>query len=231
MNAITKNTVGDNNERNLLKKVLLDINELIDIKVFLYILWFIDQQEGNSKYIQLSDLVTDNIFIKGLNLEHTSDLNSIIMNSILSLEHSEFLLSFYPNDKNKNEGVYFLNSERNRAIINALESGDVSINDLAQIPAKLEVEKPSIYKLYEENMGPLTPMIAEALRDAEKSYPYDWIVSAFQIAVEKNVRHWRYISAILISWQEKGRDGSDRKDNKEDRKRYFKGKYADFIEH
>ena len=61
----------------------------------------------------------------------------------------------------------------------------------------LDVERPNIFRLYEENIGPLTPLIAEMLRDAEKTYPADWIEEAFKIAVENNVRRWRYIEAIL----------------------------------
>jgi len=41
--------------------------------------------------------------------------------------------------------------------------------------------------------------------------------------------HWRYVDAILRSWKEKGRDGTDRKTAEEDRKRDSEGKYADFI--
>jgi DnaD/phage-associated family protein len=47
--------------------------------------------------------------------------------------------------------------------------------------------------------------------------------------VIKNVRTWRYVDAILKSWKEKGRDGTDRKTAEENRKRDSEGKYADFI--
>jgi len=36
-------------------------------------------------------------------------------------------------------------------------------------------ERPNIFKLYEENIGPLTPLIADALKDAEKTYPPEWV--------------------------------------------------------
>ena len=32
-------------------------------------------------------------------------------------------------------------------------------------------KSPNIFTMYEENIGLLTPMIAEELRDAEKTYP------------------------------------------------------------
>jgi hypothetical protein len=45
------------------------------------------------------------------------------------------------------------------------------------------------------------------------------------------VRRWRYVEAILRSWQEEGRDDPNRGDSPKDRRRYVEGKYADFIEH
>jgi DnaD/phage-associated family protein len=66
--------------------------------------------------------------------------------------------------------------------------------------------KPNIFKLYEENIGPLTPMLADILRDAEKSYPDAWVSNAFEIAVKNNHRSWAYVQGVLKKWQENGRD-------------------------
>ncbi|MFQ6001984.1 MAG: DnaD domain protein, partial [Anaerolineae bacterium] len=76
------------------------------------------------------------------------------------------------------------------------------------------------------------PLIAEELREAEKTYPAAWIEEAFKIAVERNARNWRYIQAILERWAREGKDdGKAGRDSKEDRYRYIKGEYADYIEH
>jgi len=96
-------------------------------------------------------------------------------------------------------------------------------------PVKLQPERPNIYALYEQNIGPLTPILSETLQEAEKNYPLDWIEDAIRIAVVKNVRTWRYIEAILRSWKEKGRDGTDRKTTEENRKRDSEGKFGDYV--
>lgn len=62
------------------------------------------------------------------------------------------------------------------------------------------------FVLYESNIGPLTPMIADALTDAEKTYPSEWIKDAIALAVENNKRNWRYCETILKRWQESGKD-------------------------
>ena len=80
---------------------------------------------------------------------------------------------------------------------------------------------PIYLSLYEGHIGVLTPMIADALREAEDTYPPSWIEDAFKIAVENNARNWRYVSAILNRWQVEGRDErEDRRDTEKARRRY-----------
>ena len=64
----------------------------------------------------------------------------------------------------------------------------------------------NVFSLYESNIGPLTPMIADTLEDAEKTYSADWIADVIQLAVENNKRNWRYCEAILKRWQADGKD-------------------------
>lgn len=127
------------------------------------------------------------------------------------------------------ETYYFLNSERGRAACEGLQAGLWLPDGDDHPPLVLQPQRPNIYTLYEQNIGPLTPILAETLQDAEQTYPEEWIEDAIKIAVIKNVRTWRYVEAILKSWKEKGRDGTDRKTAEENRKRDSEGKYADFI--
>jgi DnaD/phage-associated family protein len=98
-------------------------------------------------------------------------------------------------------------------VVAAIQRGEWRVTDSLKQPIELYPEHPNIFQLYEANIGPLTPLIADALRDAEKTYQADWIEDAFRIAVERNKRNWHYIEAILNRWQEGGRD--DRKDQQD----------------
>jgi DnaD/phage-associated family protein len=69
-----------------------------------------------------------------------------------------------------------------------------SINDDDE---SARAKKSKVAQAYENEIGALTPMIADALRDAEHDFPEDWIVEALHIAVERNVRNWRFVLAIL----------------------------------
>ena len=57
----------------------------------------------------------------------------------------------------------------------------------------------------ESNIGMLSPMIADELKEAEALYPSDWIADAFREAALQNARNWRYIVRILESWEREGR--------------------------
>jgi DnaD/phage-associated family protein len=122
------------------------------------------------------------------------------------------------------ERRYFANSPRGRAAVGAMDRG--------QTPARATLpERPNIFTLYEQNIGPLTPLMADELRDAEQTYAEDWIAEAFREAVRQNKRNWKYILAILERWRTEGSHGTYQQDREEDRRRYIEGKYADIIRH
>lgn len=70
---------------------------------------------------------------------------------------------------------------------------------------QVQVERPNIFTLYEQNIGLLAPLIAEELKDAADHYPAEWIEAAFREAVQHNKRKWSYIHAILRRWETEGR--------------------------
>jgi DNA replication protein len=126
--------------------------------------------------------------------------------------------------------LYFLNSPRGRAAAQAFTRGQWQPSSGLSAPPPLE--RPNIFKLYEENIGPLTPLIADALKDSEKTYPPEWVAEALEIAVKNNKRNWKYVETILRRWKEDGHaKKQDRRDPQEDGRRYAEGEYADFIEH
>jgi DnaD/phage-associated family protein len=102
--------------------------------------------------------------------------------------------------------LYFLNTAAGRKEIAAIEAGEQDLGRLLPPPTEPPEVKPNIFELYEQHIGPLTPMIAEELKDAEGQYPAVWFEPAFRIAVERNKRSWSYIAAILRRWEAEGPD-------------------------
>ena len=211
-------------------ELLPEIDHLGELKVSLYTFWFLDRQEGEFRYLTAQDLREDQLFMSGLG-DNEQAARAALEDALERAVIRGTLIKVPPPDGEEGEALYFLNSPRGRAAVSALQAGAWSPAGITRPEARLDAERPNIFRLYEQNIGPLTPMIAEALREAENTYPMEWIESAIRAAVEANVRKWRYVEAILKSRLERGEDGTDRAKFEKDRQRYVKGEYGDFIEH
>lgn len=88
----------------------------------------------------------------------------------------------------------------------------------------------SIYALYEENIGPLTPLIAEELADAEALHSPQRIEAAFKAAVEANVRRWSYVKAVLERMSREKSNAASGQGGGGARERYLEGEYAGFVD-
>jgi DNA replication protein len=127
--------------------------------------------------------------------------------------------------------LYFLNTAAGRRAAAAIEAGQEDLGRLLAPPPEAHEAKPNIFELYEQHIGPLTPMIAEYLKDAEGQYPASWFQPAFRIAVEQNKRSWSYIAAILRRWQAEGPDyeKAGRDLERPGRKRSLSGRYRHLV--
>ena len=194
-------------------QLLHQIEDAAELKVVLYILWRVQHMDAALRGFREADFNA-----KDLGLpedEIRSGLQKAVKRGIiLRTEHQADVL-------------YFLNSPRGRAAANAFLAGELKAAEAA-----VPFERPNIFRLYEENIGPLTPLIADALRDAEETYSGEWISETIELAVKHNKRSWKYCEAILKRWKEEGRgEKQDRRDAEENRDKYIKGEYADYIEH
>jgi DnaD/phage-associated family protein len=123
---------------------------------------------------------------------------------------------------------FLLNSPRGRAGVQAIESGKWDpVSDTSAPP----MERPNVFNLYEENIGPLTPLIADALKDAEELYSDEWIADVIEIAVKNNKRNWNYCEAILKRWKEEGTHGQkDQRDARQGSERYTKSEFSEYLD-
>jgi len=202
------------------------VNDLIELKIILYLIWLLDHRGGNIRFVRHSEILQDQKFMKSLDTDPT-EANIRLSAGMQKAESQGAIITIYP--EGEDNPCYFLNTSRSQAVVESFHAGKWHPADTHFSPAGLDVVKPNIFKLYEQNIGPLTPMIADLLKSAEEDYPSEWIDEAFRIAVVNNVRKWNYIQAILRSWQERGRDDENRRDPQKDYRRYREGEYARFI--
>ena len=212
-------------------ELLPSIDHLGEFKITLYAFWALAQKEGRFRYLRREQIASDELFMRGMGGSGV-DAGEALDEALERAVARGTLLQVSLESAQGPDPYYFLNSAKGRAAVKAVEEGDWLPSGDTQAPLDLSIERPNIFRLYEQNIGALTPMIADVLRDAEETYPLSWIEDAIRIAVENNVRKWRYVEAILEDWQTKGRhEREDRSDSEKDRRRYIEGKYADFIEH
>ena len=205
-------------------EILPNIQDLNELKLVLYLLWSANTEGDYGIRFTLDEILADKKFTQGLD-DPEHNLEMVLEKSLrLSVQHNILV------EVKKNHNHFFLNTPRGRAAALAFNQHS-SEDESSPVKATLDVIKPNIFQLYEENIGPLTPLIADMLKDAQDTYPAEWIDEAIQIAVKNNVRRWKYVESILKRWQEEGRNGTDRRDAKEDYERYLKGEYGDIGKH
>lgn len=206
------------------------IDDLLELKVTLYCFWALHQQEGRYRYVRLREVLADERFMSSLApdpeqaaLRVQEAFARAIARGTLLCAHVEGVAG--------PEALYFMNTAQGRNAVRAIAAGQFVPGERTT-PVALIVEQPDIFTLYEQNIGALTPLIADQLRAAEQEYPAPWIAEALQIAVARNKRSWKYIEAILKRWQAEGKDdGLARQPTQADRYRYIQGEFSDTIDY
>jgi DNA replication protein len=189
--------------------LLPSIDSLAELKITLYAFWYIQQLEGDIRCMKLSEMRKDTVLKEALRqTEGIEDYyNTLDISLARAIDRGSLLIV---DGKNKKDRYFFINTTRSKAIIDGYENGQWDLDSSSQQQiVGLDLNKPDVYKLYENNIGLITPMIAEQLKAAGDEYPLEWIEDAIRIAVENNVRRWSYISRILASWNERGRNGKN----------------------
>lgn len=88
------------------------------------------------------------------------------------------------------------------------ESGDTSdtqTNNPSSIIVINDADFAKISKLYEQEIGAITPLVSDMILDDCKKYPPDWIPEAIEIAVLRGVRKWSYVRVILKNCKDAGK--------------------------
>jgi DnaD/phage-associated family protein len=203
------------------------IDHLGELKITLYAFWALAKREGRFRYLRKGEMLQDERLLAGIDTPGVTDEEALEEATERCVTRGTLLKATVRFSRGT-ETFYFLNDAKGRAAIKAIEEGKWRPSGIDDSPLDLQVEMPNVYNLYEKNIGPLSPMIADTLRDAEKTYPASWIEEAIQIAVENNVRKWSYIDAILEGWRTRGKDArEDRGDTEKARHKYLRGWFED----
>jgi len=191
-------------------ELLLAISDLNELKLTLYMFWFLNRQRGYPRYMTLAELEAESLLLSSMQCQD-GDAKSALCQAVEKAVSRGTLLQLTISDDAQETDYLFLNTAQGRKAVEQVKGGELILDTVGHIrEPHAESERPNIFELYEQNIGLLQPLLAEELEDAETTYPPSWILEAFKIAVEHNVRHWRYIRSILERWAREGKDDPER---------------------
>lgn len=215
--------------------LLPQIDNIAELKVTLHIFWAAYSKKGYLRFVTYRELLADKSLMKGLKAGERLAGDVLGEALEMAVKRGTILHLALVRD-GAAEDVYFLNSEADRRVVEKIKNGELALTGLKatgqSLPDANVSPPPDIFTAYEQNIGMLTPLIAEELSAAEKLYPADWIRDAIKEAVSLNKRNWRYIERILERWSAEGRrDGTHRRDPKASADKFSKQKYGHLIQH
>ncbi|MDX2161369.1 MAG: DnaD domain protein [bacterium] len=183
------------------------IDDLAALKVILFTFWAVQQREGQYRYARARDYQRDAALMESMRAAApNADPSATLANALRAAVECGALLRVTLAVGGETETLYFINAEPGRAAIAQIDAGQWQPGD-EDHPVEILPERPNIFRLYEENIGALSPLIVDALKDAEKEYPQGWIEDAIHTAVQNNARSWRYIQAVLKRREQEGKPG------------------------
>jgi DNA replication protein len=216
-----------------LSRLLPQISDINELKTTLHIFQALYHKRGYPRFATYKELAGNKSLMSSLKGDVQPPDKALRRALEMAAERGTILHLALERDGTP-EDIYFLNTEADRQVMARIQNGELKLSGIkATEPAYVDAEEPpDIFTLYEQNIGMLTPMIADELRDAEQLYPQDWIRDAIKEAVALNKRSWRYIAKILENWSTEGRsDGTHRGDTKKtDPDKYLKQKYGNMVQ-
>jgi DnaD/phage-associated family protein len=214
--------------------LLPQISDVAELKTTLYVFWVIYNKRGYPRFTTYRELAGNPGLMTGFK-EESKPADEVLRQALDMAVKRGTILHIAIEKNGVREDAYFLNTRSDRQTVAKIESGELTLPGLqvkVPIPVGTDTgELPDIFRLYEENIGMLTPLIADELREAEKLYPEVWIRDAIREAVNQNKRKWNYVSYLIERWAAEGKsDGTYQRDTKKtDPDKYIKGKYGHMV--
>ncbi|MBI3913576.1 MAG: DnaD domain protein [Chloroflexi bacterium] len=181
------------------------IDDLAELRVTLHLMWRMANQNAKSLCVSARDLTGDATLMQSLAANGASAEDALERALEKAVERGSLLRW-----QDANDTWYFVNSDAGRRAYERAAQAAAPQPRVAALEKADAKSRPNIFALYEQNMGMLTPMLADELKAAEKDFPAAWIAEAIQIAVKNNKRSWSYARKILDRWKTEGRSMKER---------------------
>lgn len=204
------------------------IDHLAELKVTLYAVWSLSLKPGTYRFVQRTDFAEDDLFMAGLSASPRQS-EEALDDALERAEARGTFLRVIVEDAQATRQLYFLNTAKGREAVDKLTRGEWRPDSFDGAVFRLSQMRSNVFTLYEQNIGALTPMISEELRDMAETYPAQWIEDAIRVAVKNNVRRLKYILAVLERMRSEGRYEQEPRDTSEPDLSRFDG-YLSYID-
>jgi DNA replication protein len=194
--------------------ILPGVEDIGELKLTLYLFQLLYRKRGAPRCVSDRELLADRALRQALRRKGDPRAPEERLRAALELSVARgTLLRVRVRVGGEIVSWYFFNTDRSRRAVARLLRGELAPETLLDLERtedddrgrmQVEVERPTIFLLYEQNVGLLTPLVAE-LREAEERYPAEWVEEAFRLAIQQNKRKWSYIRAILKRWETEGK--------------------------
>lgn len=196
--------------------LLPGIEDLAELKVSLYLFLLLYHKKGYPRFVALGELLQEPDLVRGLGEGGEARL----MQALEGACRRGTFLTLTVEREGKQHQLFFLNDPQGQEAVARTARGELSLGEIVA-PAPPPAPAVTIFTLYEQNIGLITPLVAEEMKAAEERYPGGWIEDAFREAVAHNKRSWSYVARILERWAEEGKEsGETGRDFRADADRY-----------
>ena len=193
----------------LFTEILPRLHNESQLRATLYTWYAIMSKGSGQRYVYLSQLLTDPVLLSWFT--HLGGKNGIQRGLDQSCREGIFLqLQIGEDDKilapNDESGARLITDMKSESVTHHNQSRDSSPEtNYERTVVSNVVEK------YENEIGMLTPVIADMIAIGEQMYPTTWIREALDIAAQSNARSWKYVAAILARWKNEGKNNDNEK--------------------
>ncbi len=193
----------------LLTDLLSRIDSLAETRLTLYCYQQIGRLSGQAAWLRARDLRSDPVLLdlmSGLSELHSPQKvledaleKALVRNALLEL-------ALPGADGEPDDKALFPNTEQGRRLRTAMQAAGSAVRVDGGIPAFAQLSESEPFRIYHQNFGLLTPVLADQLRNLIEDFPLPWVCEAMEIAVSRNKKALAYVKAILNRWEQEARE-------------------------
>jgi DnaD/phage-associated family protein len=200
------------------RRLLAAIDDLNELKIVSFCLWAFAQRDGEAglRWLRYEEIIAAE--------QHGLERQPASAALARALRHGVLLVA-QGHTASGVEPAYTLCTPQAQATVGA--AGFVLTLD--EHGAEILPPRPSVFKLYEENIGPLTGLIGQDLGDLTRDYGENWLREAIEVAVEREKRSLRYVKGVLRGWRKEGKRDAAAQQKPATTQRSATGDFADFF--